>query len=155
LSEAKSGIGRHVRNADPGVRFAQPGLQTCPKSFNKEDAMPYMLLVMEARGRREDRPVEQAQKECAVMDAFADSLKTRGVYLASQSLRCLTDGTRVESRGGKRRVVDGPFAEAKELVGGFFLLDVATREQAVALAAECPAAAWASIEVREVGPCIG
>jgi hypothetical protein len=117
--------------------------------------MPYMLLVMEARGRRESRPVEQAQKECEDMDAFADNLKARGVYLASRSLRCLTDGTRVETRDGKRSVVDGPYAEAKELVGGFFLLDVATREQAVVLAAECPAAAWASIEVREVGPCTG
>jgi hypothetical protein len=117
--------------------------------------MPYMLLVMEAQRRREGRPVEEAQKECEDMDAFADSLKTRGVYLASQSLRHLTDGTRVETRGGKRSIVDGPYAETKELVGGFFLLDVETREQAVALAAECPAAAWASIEVREVGPCTG
>ncbi len=115
--------------------------------------MPYMLLVMEARGRREGRPAEEAQKERKDMDAFADSLKARGVYLASQSLR--TDGTRVETRSGKRSVVDGPYAETKELVGGFFLLDVGTREQAVSLAAECPAAAWASIEVREVGPCTG
>jgi hypothetical protein len=117
--------------------------------------MPYMLLVMEAQGRREGRPAERAQSECEQMDAFAGSLKARGVHLASQSLRCLTDGTRVKTRGGKPRVVDGPYAEAKELVGGFFLLDVATREQAVALAAECPAAEWASIEVREVGPCTG
>jgi hypothetical protein len=121
----------------------------------KENAMPYMLLVMESRDRREVRSAESARSECEQMDAFADSLKARGVYLASQSLRCLTDGMRVESRGGKPRVVDGPYAEAKELVGGFFLLDVATREQAVALAAECPAAEWASIEVREAGPCTG
>lgn len=117
--------------------------------------MPYMLLVMEAQGRRDGRPVEEAQQECEEMEAFADSLKARGVHLASESLRRLTDATRVETGGGKRRVVDGPFAEAKEIVGGFFLLDVATREQAVAVAAECPAAAWASIEVREVGPCTG
>jgi hypothetical protein len=117
--------------------------------------MPYMLLVMEAKGRREGRTAELAQSEWEEMNAFADSLKTRGVYLASQSLRSLTDGTRVETRGGKRAVMDGPFAEAKEIVGGFFLLDVTTRAQAVALAAECPAAAWASIEVREVGPCPG
>jgi hypothetical protein len=117
--------------------------------------MTYMLLVMESRGRREGRPEELAQNECREMDAFADSLKARGVHLGSQSLRCLTDGTRVKTRNGKRSVVDGPYAEAKELVGGFFLLDVATREQAVALAAECPAAEWASIEVREVGPCSG
>jgi hypothetical protein len=117
--------------------------------------MPYMLLVMEEQSRREGRPAKQAQSECDQMDAFARSLKARGVYLASQSLRHLSDGTRVETRGGKPRVVDGPYAEAKELVGGFFLLDIATREQAVAIAAECPAAAWASIEVREVGPCAG
>jgi hypothetical protein len=117
--------------------------------------MTYMLLVMESRGRREGRSDELAQDECRQMDAFADSLKARGVHLASQSLRFLTDETRVKTRGGKRSVVDGPYAEAKELVGGFFLLDVATREQAVALAAECPAAEWASIEVREVGPCTG
>jgi hypothetical protein len=117
--------------------------------------MTYMLLVMESRDRRQGRPDELAQNECRQMDAFADSLKARGVYLASQSLRLLSDGTRVETRNGKRAVVDGPYAEAKELVGGFFLLDVATREQAVALATECPAADWASIEVREVGPCTG
>ena len=86
--------------------------------------MTYMLLVMEARGRREGRPAEHAQAECEEMNAFVEKLKTRGVHLASQSLRCLTDGTRVETSGGKPRVVDGPFAEAKELVGGFFLLDV-------------------------------
>ncbi len=117
--------------------------------------MAYVLLVMEPRGRRDGRPAEQAQRECDDMNAFADSLKARGLHLASQSLRCLTDGARVEIRGGKRAVMDGPFAEAKELVGGFFLLDVATREQALAIAAECPAAAWASIEVREAGPCTG
>ena len=117
--------------------------------------MPYMLLVMEEQGRRDGRPAEQAQSELDQMTAFVGSLKARGVYLASESLRRLSDGTRVETRGGKRRVVDGPFAEAKELVGGFFLLDVATREQAVAIAAECPAAEYATIEVREVGPCAG
>jgi hypothetical protein len=50
-------------------------------------------------------------------------------------------------------VLDGPFAEAKEMVGGFFLVDVPTREEAVALARECPAAEWAEIEVRALGPC--
>jgi hypothetical protein len=119
----------------------------------KEDAMPYVLLVMEEQGRREGRPIEVARSEYAQMAAFADSLRTRGVCLAVQSLRSLTDGTRVETRAGKPRMVDGPYAEAKEIVGGFFLLDVATREQALALAAECPAAEWASVEVREVGPC--
>ena len=56
-------------------------------------------------------------------------------------------------RGGSSALLDGPFAEAKEMVGGFFLLDCKTKEQAVAIARECPAAQWATVEVREVGPC--
>jgi hypothetical protein len=50
-------------------------------------------------------------------------------------------------------VVDGPFAESKEMVGGFFVLDCQTREQAIAIADECPALAWATVEVREIGTC--
>ena len=54
---------------------------------------------------------------------------------------------------GKPTLLDGPFAETKEMVGGFFLLDCETREQAIAIASECPAAQWATVEVRELGPC--
>ena len=54
---------------------------------------------------------------------------------------------------GQARLVDGPFAETKEMVGGFYLLDCATRDEAVAIARECPAAEWATVEVREVAPC--
>ena len=50
-------------------------------------------------------------------------------------------------------LVDGPFAEAREMVGGFFLIDVATREEALAIARRCPAVAWATVEVRECAPC--
>jgi hypothetical protein len=60
---------------------------------------------------------------------------------------------RLTKRGGRTVALDGPFAEAKEMVGGFFLLDVATRGEALAIARDCPAAEWATIEVREVGPC--
>jgi len=59
----------------------------------------------------------------------------------------------VTMRGEKSMVRDGPFAEAKEMIGGFFLLDCATRAEAVAIAAECPAAEWCDVEVRETGPC--
>jgi hypothetical protein len=50
-------------------------------------------------------------------------------------------------------ITDGPFAETKEVIGGFFLLTCDTREQAIDIARECPAAQWATIEVRELGPC--
>jgi hypothetical protein len=59
----------------------------------------------------------------------------------------------VQVRDGQTRLRDGPFAEAKEMVGGFFLLDCASRDEALAIAAQCPAAQWATVEVRAVGPC--
>jgi hypothetical protein len=59
----------------------------------------------------------------------------------------------VRVRGGQAQVLDGPFAEAKEMIGGFFLLDCRTREEALAIARACPAAEWATVEVRETAPC--
>jgi hypothetical protein len=109
--------------------------------------MSYMLLIMEQAERRKNRPSGQRQAELAAMLKFQQSLKARGVHLGSESLRSLSDGTRV----GKP--VDGPFAEAKEIIGGFFHLDVATRDDALAIARECPASEYATVEVREVGPC--
>ncbi len=59
----------------------------------------------------------------------------------------------MQLRRSARTLVDGPFSEAKEMVGGFFLVDCATKEEAVAIASRCPAAEWATVEVREFGPC--
>jgi hypothetical protein len=73
--------------------------------------------------------------------------------IATQSLRSDAEGVRVQVRGGKRTLVDGPFSETKEMVGGYFLLDCESKAQAVTIAAECPAAEWATLEVRELGPC--
>ncbi len=84
---------------------------------------------------------------------FAGELKQRGVLRAVESLTSQNDAARVKVSHGRPQVVDGPFAEAKEMVGGFFLLDCATREEAIAIARECPAAEWATVEVRATGPC--
>jgi hypothetical protein len=113
--------------------------------------MAYMLLIVEPQGQRGTRPRQQGHDLYQRMLDYGTSLKARGLLLAADSLR--ESAARLSIRGGRHNVVDGPFAESKELVGGFFLLDCATREQALSLAAECPAAEWATIEVREVGPC--
>jgi len=113
--------------------------------------MAYLLLIVEPPGQRRDRGMESGRAVYEQMLRYADTLKARGVLMATQSLK--SEYARLTVRGGKRNVVDGPFTEAKELVGGFFLLDVKTREEALALAGECPAAQWATLEVRETGPC--
>ena len=113
--------------------------------------MQYMLLIVEPQGQRRLRSPEEGRALYDRMLGWGASLNKRGVLLGTNSLR--EDSARLTVRGGRRNVTDGPFTEAKELVGGYFLLECGSREQALALAAECPAAEWATIEVREVGPC--
>ena len=115
--------------------------------------MPYLLLIMERRESRRNRSPEEARLARERMLRFGEELKSRGVYKASESLRPDSEGVRVELRGGKRLLIEGPFAESKEMVGGFFLVDCRTKEQALAIASECPATERASVEVREIGPC--
>lgn len=114
--------------------------------------MPYMLLVMEPVGQREARPIPEGKVLFDRMAKFGESLRARGIGKFYDSLGPTSKGARVQVRDGKRSMVDGPFSEAKEIVGGFFMLDC-SKEEALAAAAECPAAEYCTIEVREVGPC--
>lgn len=115
--------------------------------------MAYLLLIVEPRGQRDTRTQQEAQGLYDEMVRFGESLAARGLLRAVESLRSDRHGVRVQLREGKPRLRDGPFSEAKEMVGGFFLIDCATRDEAVAIAGECPAARWATVEVREVAPC--
>ena len=116
--------------------------------------MPYMLLIHEPIGQRQTRSLVEGQAVYDRMLRFADELKTRGVLRAVESLASQNSETaRVKVSNGRAQVLDGPFAEAKEMVGGFFLLDVDSRDEALAIAGQCPAAEWATVEVRAVAPC--
>jgi hypothetical protein len=115
--------------------------------------MSYMLLIVEPRGQRAQRSEAEGREVYAQMRRFAEGLQARGKLIMAESLASDTEGTRVQVREGGPRLTDGPFAEAKEMVGGFFLLDCDTREEALAIAAECPAAAWCTVEVRRAAPC--
>jgi hypothetical protein len=115
--------------------------------------MSHLLLIVEPVGQRAERGLEGGQAAYQAMLDWAGDLQRRGLLMGVNSLADTDRGARVQVRGGRATVVDGPFAEAKEMVGGYFLIDVATREEALAIAATCPAAQWATIEVRETGPC--
>jgi len=115
--------------------------------------MSYMLLIVEPAGQRRARSEAEGRDRYDSMQRFSADLKERGLLTLSQSLKTDAKATRVHRAGHESVVVDGPFAEAKEMIGGFFLLTCHEREVAVAVARECPAAAWATIEVRELGPC--
>ena len=115
--------------------------------------MAYMLLIMEDPAQRGERTPAEGEAVYQRMVDFARQLKAKDQLLAVESLASQRDAKRIQVRAGKPQVLDGPFAEAKEMIGGFFLLDVKTREEALAIARECPAAEWATVEVRETGPC--
>ncbi|WP_077032946.1 YciI family protein [Pelomonas sp. KK5] len=113
--------------------------------------MQYLLLINEPVGQRAERGLDKGHEVYARMGEFGAALQAQGLLLASNSLS--TPSTRLQVRQGRATTLDGPFAEAKEMVGGFFLLEVDSREQALEIAARCPAAEWATVEVRAVGPC--
>lgn len=115
--------------------------------------MAYLLLIVEPRGQRTSRAPEEAHRVYDEMVAFGEDLQNRGLLRASESLRTDDHAVRVSTVEGRAQLRDGPFAEAKEMVGGFFMIDVATRDEAVAIAHRCPAAGWATVEVRECAPC--
>jgi len=115
--------------------------------------MAYMLLIVEPTGQRAERTEQAGRDLYDRMLAFGADLKSRGVLMAAESLASQDRAVRIQKRDGRTRMVDGPFAEAKEMIGGFFLLDCATREEAVAIAEACPAAQWCTVEVREIAPC--
>lgn len=133
--------------------------------------MAFMLIIVEPRGQRATRSEDEGRRLYADMVAYGQGLKERGLLLASESLRPddhavrisrasgsgnppERPGERLERAGeGKIQLLDGPFAEAKEMVGGFFLIDAASRDEAVAIAQACPAVNFATVEVRECAPC--
>ncbi len=115
--------------------------------------MAYLLLIVEPTTQRRTRTEAEGRAVYERMVDFGDSLKARGLLTAVESLKSQDDAARVAVRNGKTQVLDGPFAEAKEMIGGFFLLNCDTRAEAIAIAAACPAAEWCTLEVRELGPC--
>jgi len=113
--------------------------------------MSYMLLIVEPQGQRRERSDAEGRAVYQRMLDYGAGLTRRGLLATANSLKA--EAVRLSKASGRAQVVDGPFSESKEFVGGFFLLNCATREEALALAGECPAAEWATIEVREIGPC--
>ncbi len=109
--------------------------------------MSFALVILEAHGQRAERGQAGGEAAYAAMLAFADELRERGQLVLAQALAT------AQQRQLDGRWTDGPFTEAKEFLGGIFLLQNVSRAQAQAIAAACPAAAWATVELRELGPC--
>lgn len=125
---------------------------TAPET--EKAGMAYMMLIIEDPGERQRPPEAERRERYRTMREYADALQARGVLRAAESLALPGSETvRVRGRGDSRAMIDGPFAEAKEIVGGFFYLDCDSRAEAVAIAADCPAVDWATVEIRRIATC--
>jgi hypothetical protein len=86
----------------------------------------------------------------AAMNKYNESLTKAGVLLSLDGLQPPAKGARVSFSGGKPKITDGPFAEAKEVIGGYWMIQVKSKAEAVEWASRCPAADGDVIEVRQV-----
>ena len=112
--------------------------------------MRFMMLMI-PKGYETAKPGTMPDaKAVAAMMKYNESLQKAGVLLALDGLHPASMGARVSFAGGKAKVVDGPFAEAKEVLGGYWMIQVKSREEAIEWAMRCPGSENEVIEVRQV-----
>jgi hypothetical protein len=112
--------------------------------------MRFMMLMI-PRGYESAPPGTLPDAEAiAAMTKYNESLQKAGVLLALDGLHPPSMGARVTFAGGKPKVTDGPFSEAKEVLGGYWMIQVKSRDEAIEWAKRCPASASELIEIRQV-----
>jgi hypothetical protein len=113
--------------------------------------MRFMMLMI-PKGYETAAPgtVPEDAAAVAAMMAYNTALSDAGVLITCDGLHPPSMGARVSFKGGKPLVTDGPFAESKEVLGGYWMIDVASRDEAIAWASRCPAGPNEIIEVRQV-----
>ena len=112
--------------------------------------MRFMMLMIPTAFEMAAQGVTPDVKSIAAMMKFNESLQKAGVLLAVDGLHPSSMGARVRFAGGKPKVTDGPFAEAKEVLGGYWMIDVKSKDEAIAWASRCPCSDNETIEVRQV-----
>ena len=111
--------------------------------------MRFMMLMIPNISEEQYEQGPSAE-DAGAMTKFNETLTQAGVLLALDGLHAPSKGARIGLSGGKKTVTDGPFTEAKELVGGYWLIDVKSKEEAVEWATRAPIAEGDVIEVRQV-----
>jgi hypothetical protein len=129
----------------PSYIQAHQGAQIVPKG---EKVMQFALLVYESPTAFAARNTDEIDPYTGARRAYHKAIVEAGVYVGGNPLGAPETGTTVRLRDGKRRMQDGPLADTKEQIGGFFILELASLDAALDWAARCPAASIGAIEVR-------
>jgi len=109
--------------------------------------MKYMLLIY-----LEEQAINEEEREHCYAEGIqlAHDLKAKGQFLGSSPLQPVSTATTVRIREGKRLVTDGPFAETREYLGGYFLVNAPNLDEAIGIAGRIPAARFGTVEIRPV-----
>ena len=112
--------------------------------------MQYLLMIYSSEAGIRAASKEQVGQMSAAYAAYTEALKGAGVIRGGERLRPASEATTVRVKDGKTNVLDGPYADTKEQLGGFYLIEVPDLDAALSWAARCPGASRGTIEVRPV-----
>ena len=112
--------------------------------------MKYLLLIYSEPAGGEAPPQDQLDAEMAEWFAYDEAIRKSGVYVDGNALEPTQTATTLRLKDGERVVTDGPFAETREVLGGYYLVDVPDLDTALDWAAKCPGAKYGSMEIRPI-----
>ena len=112
--------------------------------------MKYLLMIYSDEAADARKSQDEQDREMGRYFAFTEETKTSGVYAGGEALHPTSTATSVRIRDGRLSTIDGPFAETKEQLGGFYLLNCANLDEAIQWAAKIPHATQGCIEIRPV-----
>jgi hypothetical protein len=116
----------------------------------EENPMKYLLLIHQNEAAQASAGKEATARRMSAYAAYTEAMIKAGAYVGGQRLRPSTAASTVRVREGKTEVLDGPYAETKEQLGGYYVIDVPDLDGALSWAARCPGAQYGTIEVRPI-----
>jgi hypothetical protein len=119
-------------------------------AIKKENAMQYLLLIHANEAGFAALPKAQVEQAMGAYTAYTEALKKAGVLVGSNRLQPVAAATTVRMANGKTQVLNGPYAETKEQLGGYYLIEAPDLDAAISWAARCPGASHGTVEIRPV-----
>ena len=112
--------------------------------------MQYLLMIYGEEAAMQARGKDETDRLVGAFMAYTEAMQKAGVLVASNRLRPATTATTVRVADGKTQVLNGPYAETREQLGGYYLIEAADLDAALSWASRCPGAAYGAIEVRPI-----
>jgi len=114
--------------------------------------MQYLMMIYGTEAATTAAPKEALTKMNAAYAAYTEAMRKAGVLRGGERLKPVSTATTVRVADGKTTVLDGPYADTKEQLGGYYMIDVPDMDAAIAWAARCPGASTGTMEVRPIWP---